>query len=221
LRPTATRRTRAPSPSGPKNIADEQDELCHAHQPMLINPRSLAFGLLLAGCEPKQPSAPSPPEINPDIEQLEACARDLAAIETANPRERSSLIAAALSPSAGACLSIVVAGCEVEMVDSTSSFVIKEQMDAQRRLCVERACPDLDPRPALCDDPDASSARTPDEVVDVLTEFLAAKLANQLALARDDARVLAVGRAYAWLWSAPMMMSRIQVSPPRYADPVD
>jgi hypothetical protein len=176
--------------------------------------RSLACTLLLFGCETKQPS-------NPDIERLEACARGIAAIETANPRERSSLVAAQLSPSAAACMSIVVAGCEVEHVDSTSSFVIAGQMDVQRRLCVERACPDLDPRPRLCDDPDANTARTPDEIVDVLTEFLAAKLANQLALERNDARVLAVGRAYAWVWSAPISMSRIQVSPPRYAEPVD
>jgi hypothetical protein len=179
--------------------------------------RSLVCGLLLFGCEPKRSSVAS----NPDIERLEACAAEITGIETANPRERSSLVAAALSPSAGACLSIVVEGCKVEHVDSTSSFVIAGQMDAQRRLCVERACPDLDPRPRLCDDPDATTARTQAEIVDLLTEFLAAKLANQLALERDDVRVLEVGRAYASIWAAPISMSRIQVSPPRYAAPAD
>jgi hypothetical protein len=81
-------------------------------------------------------------------------------------------------------------------------------------------CPDLDPRPGLCDDPDATAAPTESEVVDLITEFLAAKLANELALQRDDADVLEVARAYAGIWASPIMTRRIKVSPPRFETPV-
>lgn len=174
---------------------------------------ALACGLLLVGCEAKPPSVQS----SPDIERLEVCAREITAIQAANPRDRSSSIAAHLSSSGPACMSIVVAGCEPEHLDSDSNAVA--QLDVQRRLCIERVCPDLDPRPGLCDDPDATTASTESEVVDLLTEFLAAKLANQLALERDDARVLEVARAYAGIWVAPIMLARIRVSPPRYETP--
>lgn len=173
----------------------------------------VTLGLALA-CErePEKPAPSSPPAATGLAAQLETCAAGFEAIEDTPIDERASELIAWL-PTGRPCFELLFAGCaDLGVPESLEDF------GTLTAACVERRCPQLEPRPGLCDAPDASAFVGGEEAVyDHVVEFLAAKLAADLDRPRTDPSIQRFARAYAPLWASPIMAGRVVVSPPSFA----
>ena len=162
------------------------------------------------GCRGDVSDAPAESVDTALLAQLESCAVGIERVQAASPDARARELVA-FAPEGRACSAILLAGCAKRADDADVS--------THTAACVQSHCARLEPRPALCDPESAASTDEPERLVAVLSEFLAAKLASDLKLPRDEPSVVHLAQAYASLWAAPLQMMQVAVSPPPQAQP--
>lgn len=169
-------------------------------------------GLALLAC--RDDARESEVRASAELDRLERCVALFAEIDATPANARASAIAERV-PESDSCAQLF-AGCAWEPGSPSSMGAIDSLADG----CLDAYCPRLDPRPRLCDDPDASDIATA-EVERVFAEFVAAKLALDLGLPRDHPRIVGIAGAIGPIWAIPVQVGRIRVSPPRTAPPPD
>lgn len=155
--------------------------------------------ILITGCRARDEAA---------VVRLVACAEATERGLTAAPAARMAAIAAT-TEEREACAAEVFAGCGVEPAATEQSGVPLVAL-----ACLRAYCGRFDPAPRLCEEPellarpDVASARREAEA------FIAAKLALDLGLARDDPRLTIVARPFARLWAVEAMHAELDEPPP-------
>ena len=129
------------------------------------------------------------------------------------PADRRAQALADWIPEGRACFALAFDGCAPDLNALTSSDP-RVAITALRDTCLAVYCEQLEPTPALCADPRATKAENSAVVIELFEEFLAAKLAHDYGVARDEPRVVSSAQAFAPMLSAPLLLERATLSPP-------